>query len=387
MKQFPILTRLFFAAALFFAAFPCQADDASQASGQQGNRFLFIVDTSAAMRSYSNAVVQGIVELMESNMRDEFRPGDTIGLWTYNDKLHPEFPMQVWTKADKDNIVADIAAFLQDHRYGRRAHLEKVMPEMNRLIKNSERITIVLISDGSGLIQGTPFDKEINTLQRKYVRELRSVHMPFVTVLAAHYGAVFDYTINYPGVVAIPHTANPEIPVETNAPVVAVVPTPVTNAPEMPPPVHSIIMTRANLVQAAPPPPIVAAPVVVQPPPPVLPVAVAPAPPAREIAPAQASPPPPPVAPQNPAPVSSAPQPNPPPASTTANDQPPQSAPPSVQNAPIANIGPSGVTQVALYVIAFSLLTIAAVLVVFLVRRSRRVPQPSLISQSIDRPH
>jgi hypothetical protein len=35
---------------------------------------------------------------------------------------------------------------------------------------------------------------------------------------------------------------------------------------------------------------------------------------------------------------------------------------------------------------AFSLLTIAVVLVVFLVRRSRKAPQPSLISQSIDRP-
>jgi len=35
---------------------------------------------------------------------------------------------------------------------------------------------------------------------------------------------------------------------------------------------------------------------------------------------------------------------------------------------------------------AFSLLTIAGVLVVFLIRRSRNTQQPSLISQSIDRP-
>ena len=35
---------------------------------------------------------------------------------------------------------------------------------------------------------------------------------------------------------------------------------------------------------------------------------------------------------------------------------------------------------------AFSLLTIAVVLVVFLIRRSRSAPQPSLITQSIDRP-
>jgi hypothetical protein len=57
-----------------------------------------------------------------------------------------------------------------------------------------------------------------------------------------------------------------------------------------------------------------------------------------------------------------------------------------VANAPVANIAPSGVTQFALIIIAFSLLTIAVVLVVFLVRRSRRPAQSSLISQSMDRP-
>jgi hypothetical protein len=40
---------------------------------------------------------------------------------------------------------------------------------------------------------------------------------------------------------------------------------------------------------------------------------------------------------------------------------------------------------VALIVMAFSLLTIAVVLVIFLVRRARGEPQPSLISQSINR--
>ena len=191
MKKLSTLSQLFLAtappllAALLLAAPPCQAEDAPRIPKQRENRFLFIVDTSSAMRGCSNAVVQDVVELMESEMRGEFRQGDTVGLWTYNDKLHPEFPMQVWTKADKDTIVADMAAFLQERRYGKRAHLEKVMPAMSRVIKNSERITVLLISDGTGSIQGTPFDKDINNLQKKYAPELRSAHVPFVTVLAA----------------------------------------------------------------------------------------------------------------------------------------------------------------------------------------------------------
>jgi hypothetical protein len=67
----------------------------------------------------------------------------------------------------------------------------------------------------------------------------------------------------------------------------------------------------------------------------------------------------------------------------------PQSPPPVIvplpPNQPVANIGSSGTTQLALFIMAFSLLTIAVVLVVFLLRRSRSAPQPSLITQSIDR--
>ena len=418
MKKLPALSQLFFAtappllAALLLAALPCQGNDAPKIPKQMENRFLFIVDTSSAMRGCSNAIAQSFVELMESDMRGEFRQGDTIGLWTYNDKLHPEFPMQVWSKADKDTIVADMAAFLQERHYGKRAHLEKVMPAMSRVIKNSQRITVILISDGTGSIQGTPFDNDISNLQKKYARELRSAHVPFITVLAARDGAVFDYAINYPGLVAIPHTANPEMPAKTNAPIAAAISNPATNAPAKPRPTRSIIMSAAtNVVHAAAPAPAtVAAPVAAPPAQPAPPLAVTPvsapppaavvapapasqpakaavAPSPPEIAPPQTQPAPPPiVARQNPEPANATPLPHAPPVSVTANDQQPPPAPPVARNTPVANISPSGGTQLALYVMAFSLLTIAVVLVVFLVRRSRRAPQPSLISQSIDRP-
>jgi hypothetical protein len=52
----------------------------------------------------------------------------------------------------------------------------------------------------------------------------------------------------------------------------------------------------------------------------------------------------------------------------------------------VANISPAGGGQFPLFVVAFSLLTIAVALVIFLVRRSRGPQQSSLITQSIDRP-
>jgi hypothetical protein len=388
MKRIFQLIQLCFVAALFFAALPSPAEAAPK---QVENRFLFIVDTSHAMRGYSNAVVQNITDLLSSDMKGEFRQGDTIGLWLYNDKLDPQYPMQVWSKADKDTIVTEMAAFLRGRHYEKQARLERVMPALNQVIKNSERITIVLIYDGTGSIQGTPFDKDIRTLQKKYAPQLRAAHVPFVAVLVARSGSVFDYTINYPGSVAIPHTASPEKIVETNAPVatIAIPPATVTNAP--PKPHESIILSHATYVAqiqgGAPPPAPVAVPVAPHPD-----VLIVPAPPpAAPVAPAPVSQPavavPPPA--NQPALAANAPpqaQPITPPASVPANDQPPPAAPSPAPNTPVAVAGPTGGVPLLLFGAAFLLLTVAVVLLVILVRRSRQAPESSLISQSIDRP-
>jgi hypothetical protein len=406
MKKIFTLSQLFLAA-LLLAALPCQAQHAAKTPAapntpkipkQRENRFLFVVDTSSAMRDYSDAVMQGVTELLTSDMRGEFRPGDTIGLWTYNDKLHPEFPMQVWSKANKAKIVADMATYLRYQRYASQGHLGKVMPALNQIIKHSERITVVLIFDGDGAIRGTPFDKDISILQKKYAPELRVARVPFVMVLAARDGAVFDYTINYPGLVAIPHTANSEPPAETKAPVAAIA-MPVTNAPAKPRPTHSFIMLAATnlVIQNAPPAPVApppSAPLVV------VTATVTPLPVASGLAPAPVSQPTPAattptqtqpvpapiVARQNPEPDKETPAQHSPSATAPADDRQPTSVAPVARNAPMANIAPAGGAQVALFIIAISLLTIAVVLVVFLVRRSRNSSEPSLISQSIDRP-
>ena len=75
-------------------------------------------------------------------------------------------------------------------------------------------------------------------------------------VLAARNGVIFDYTINYPGLVAIPHTAYPEKPVETNAPVAVVAVPPVSLLPRPPRRwARSITVGKTKVVHAAAPPP------------------------------------------------------------------------------------------------------------------------------------
>ncbi|HEX4119141.1 MAG TPA: hypothetical protein VH619_00835 [Verrucomicrobiae bacterium] len=352
---------------------------AKASAAQMENRFLFVIDTSSAMRSRTNGIQDAVVGLLKSDMHGQLRKGDTIGLWTYNDALHDGFPRQVWSEKDKDAIISDVKRYLNHEHYEKRAHLEKALRAIGQVIQASERLTIIFVYDGSQPIRGTPFDDDINGLQKQSSRMFRTAHLPMVTVLVAHNGQVYDYTINNPDAVKIPITSLPLPPPETNAPTtnaIAAAPVSTVPVPTQPHRHIEIVMHGSNTVAATPtnivaettPAPLTA-PVVVTPiasnPPPSPSIAVASAPPPvaenpstnQPETPVQAAAGPAPTPEMAPAPVST---PTPPPPPSTAN-------------------------QIALFVIAISLLTIAIVLVIFLVRRSRSHSQPSLISQSTDR--
>jgi hypothetical protein len=398
-------------AGILLCAAWCRADDPPEQRHRMENRFLFVIDTSSAMKARSSGVEEAVNALLESGMKGELRKRDTIGLWTFSDHLDTDFPMEVWSEDKKDNILKEVREHLNDLHYEKHSHLEKALPEILHVAANSERLTVILIFDGADLIKGTPFDKDLNALHKRYAGEFRTAHEPFVTVLTARNGRFFDYTINYPGTVMLPHTADPLPEPETNAPTLAADSYPQSTGPATPlPPNVQIILSGADFARAASAPPPVAnnvaavpapapapAPVVVtNAPPPVEPAPVAvqaaqtnvaPPEPDRTLPSAPSTPAPAPIVttPAKPAPVAPAP--------TTL---PSQAAPPAATATvlPAAPVVPVPVAPAvvaattgqltAMFIIAFSLLTIAVVLVLFLVRRWRG-PQPSLISQSIDR--
>jgi hypothetical protein len=406
---------------------------AAQPPPQKGNRFLFILNTSTAMRRQTNGVLQAVRGLLQSGMNGEMRDGDTFGLWTYDEQLHTDFPMQVWSKRNQDETVAGMTAYLAGLRYQNRAHLEKVLPAMSQMIASSRVITLIFIYDGTETMQGSGFDKDINDLQRQFGRQMRDQNLPFVTLLAAWNGKTIDYSVNPPGKISVPQTADLIQPPVTNAPpaVVAAVPAPPpVVVPKPPEPRHR------EIIFSNPPPPNPPAPAVAesaqnvptnavsvpqsvaaQTPGATAPL-VAPQPPASPPASGAAirtdptertdllSAAAPPVTAGTVVPASSAvperggalasaalsaatvapPGPTTPVQATPA----PAATPPPVQPArapaqvvpQTAVVMPAPGDHIALLVIAFSLLTIAVVLVLLLSRRSRGTP--SLITQSLD---
>jgi hypothetical protein len=163
------------------------------------NRWLLIVETSRATQSRREATAQLAGNLILSGMNGQMRAGDTVGVWTFNSALHSgEFPLQKWTSKNAKGIAERTALFLAMRKFEGRPNLGGVLPAMEKLITNSEFITVVLISSGSETIRGTPYDEAINTLQKRFQVAQDKAGMPFVTVLRAQGGRIVEFKVNTP---------------------------------------------------------------------------------------------------------------------------------------------------------------------------------------------
>jgi len=194
------LAAALFAALLFLIVSPpsricAQAPRATPAP--LSNRYLFIVETSRSMRPRKGAALQAVQDLLGSGMKGQLRPGDTIGLWTFNRYLYAgRFPLQQWSPEAWRTVPDLVLTFLNNQKYEKLGRLDSVLPTMDRLIEESDFITVLLISDGAEPIHGTPFDAQINEAYKLWRKGQQKVRTPFVTVLRAKGGQIMDFKVN-----------------------------------------------------------------------------------------------------------------------------------------------------------------------------------------------
>jgi hypothetical protein len=163
------------------------------------NRCLLVVETSRSMQRRADAVLQVVQDLLKSGLAGQLRPGDTLGVWTYNESLYAgRFPLQTWSPEAQQGINLRTVAFLKEQTYEKQASFDKVLPALSRLIKDSPLITIILISSADEQIHGTAFDVQINQFCQKWHDEQQKARMPFVTILRAQDGRLADFTVNTP---------------------------------------------------------------------------------------------------------------------------------------------------------------------------------------------
>lgn len=180
---------------------PLVAQEAAQEAAQPlpPGRFLFLVDTSLSMRGRAAGTVQTLESLLASDLDGRLRPGDTLGLWTFNESVYAgRFPLQTWSPAQRTNVTTNVVEFVRQQRYAKKTDLDKVLALALPLVRESPAITLILFTDGDEPLRGTPFDDAINTVFREHRREQSRARTPFVTVLRAEGGRLVNHVVGQP---------------------------------------------------------------------------------------------------------------------------------------------------------------------------------------------
>jgi len=176
----------------------CAQPNAAKAA-PPSHRCLLIVETSKSMQRRTNAVRGAVQELLASGLNGQLQAGDTLGMWTFDEDLYAgRFPLQTWSPQAQKDITLRTLTFLGAQKYEKQASFDKVLPALGHVIRDSEFITVILITSGDDKIQGTPFDGGINEFYQRSRDQQKKKRMPFVTVLRAKNGHLAEYVVNTP---------------------------------------------------------------------------------------------------------------------------------------------------------------------------------------------
>jgi hypothetical protein len=227
--------RIFFALLAGFFLIPgLRAQPAEQ---PLDNRVLLVFETSADMKKRLPAVRSGLNEALATSLSGGLKPGDSIGVWTFDQELRAGvFPLQSWEPENAADISSNIMAFVGKQEYAKSAGFTALVVSLNRVVRNSERLTVLVFCDGETEIGGTPFDSGVNQIFQQRRFSQKKAKQPFIVVFRAQLGEYAGCTVNFPPLPAS-YPAFPPLP-----------PPPAPSPASNPPP------------DIAPPPPVVTLP-------------------------------------------------------------------------------------------------------------------------------
>jgi len=339
-------------AALCAGAFLISVANAQPVANTVSSRYLLIFDTSSAMKKRVLATQGAVERLFFSMMNGQLHPGDALGVWAFDRKLRAgEFPLHHWLPQNAALIASDITNFVEHQRYSRSTRFDVVIPDVNHLVRNSERLTVLIFCDGEGEIKGTPFDDAINSVFKQNESALKKANQAFIVVLRSQFGQYTGYTVNssaigvnFPEFPPLPPPPQPVPPPKTNPPPAEVK----SNLPptiQLPPLVIIGTNVSTNLIPSIPPQSVLSN-----------------SPPAK----AESNPPPPTVSSTN-----------------ATNAIPPPVAKEQTNAPPPPEENPSGLSRNGALAIGAVLLFAAVILIIFVLVRSRKAGRGSLISDAM----
>ncbi len=234
----------------------------TNAPAPEGNRFLFVVDTSLAMSRVEHGGRQAVFDLIYSGIFKQMRTGDTFGIWTFNDDVSAGlYPMQTWDPAQNLEQASAAGLFLKGQRYEHKARLDRAVAKIVALVKNVKNVNVLIVTEGEGSLAKTGLDKNLIAAYTQTVEESRATKTPVVTTLIAQRGEIVSWSVTLAGTpIKLPHAvaANEVIPMLAPARVgPPLVPAPkpaeTVSVPVTPKPIPSNASPAVAIVPPAPP--------------------------------------------------------------------------------------------------------------------------------------
>jgi hypothetical protein len=174
------------------------ASAAQSGASISSNRFLFIIDTSAAMKPLETKAREAVFDLIYSGMRGSMTNGDTYGIWLVNDRNDTSFAMETWKHHHILEMAARAATHVKDHGFKGKSHLELALADVQNVLKNVGDLTVILVTDGSTPLIGTRFDDTINARWQQIAPGLKRAKATLNTVLIAQDGEFMAWAANSP---------------------------------------------------------------------------------------------------------------------------------------------------------------------------------------------
>ncbi len=214
------LNRKSFSRGVLLLLFLCTA---AHAADEQ--RWLFVFDTSAAMKKRLPAVEAEIKSLLLSSVDGKLRTNDSVGVWTFDSQLHTgQFPLMWWQPERAALEATNLAAFLRGQKFSSNTKFDALQPTLNRVIADSERLTVLIFCDGADEIHWTPYDESLNAMLAQTAAERKKSLQPVVILLRTQMGKYVGATVNFP-------------PQPVTAPPFPLLPREIKAIPSNPPPV------------------------------------------------------------------------------------------------------------------------------------------------------
>lgn len=205
------------------------------AQAADGQRWLLIFNTSSAMKKRLPATEAEIGRLLLDSAGGKMQKGDSIGVWMFDEKLRTgQYPLTFWQPTMAAGFTTNLVAFVRQQKYSSDTEFDSLQPMINRVIADSERLTILIFCDGTDQVRWTPYDDGINSTLEQTAAERKKNQQPAVILLRTQMGKYVGATVNFPpsplNFPAFPPLPRELKPAATNPPAVVTV-APVKPAP------------------------------------------------------------------------------------------------------------------------------------------------------------